>query len=158
VPDHVPTQVFWPGYSERLFRPQAPDATLRRALGIADDRFVVTYNGNAHSANAAEMRSLYLAIALLNRVGRPVTLLRLGVDGLDFLGEARPWVQPHVVALGGRPHAEQPRYLALADALVQPGRSDAFNDYRFPSKLPEFLAMARAVVLPATNIGRYLTD
>ena len=158
VPDHIPSQVFWPGYSERLFRPQPADSSLKRALGIADDRFVVTYNGNAHSANAGEMRSLYLAVALLNRVGRPVTLLRLGVDAMDFLGDVRRWVEPHVVALGGRPHAEQPRYLALADALVQPGRSDAFNDYRFPSKLPEFLAMARAVVLPNTNIGRYLTD
>lgn len=158
VPDQVPTQVFWPGYSEHLFRPQPPDLTLRRTLGIADDRFIVTYNGNAHSANAGEMRSLYLAVALLNRAGHPVTLVRLGIDAIDFLGDARPWVQPHVVALGGRPHGEQPRYLALADALVQPGRSDAFNDYRFPSKLPEFLAMARAVVLPNTNIGRYLTD
>ena len=158
VPDHVPKQVFWPGYSERLFRPQPPDPALRRSLGIGDDRFVLTYNGNGHSANAGEMRSLYLAVALLNRVGRPVTLVRLGIDIVDFLGDARPWVQPHVVDLGSRPHAEQPRYLALADALVQPGRSDAFNDYRFPSKLPEFLAMARAVVLPNTNIGRYLTD
>ncbi|NES08364.1 MAG: glycosyltransferase, partial [Okeania sp. SIO2F4] len=37
--------------------------------------------------------------------------------------------------------------------LIQPGRPDRFNNYRFPCKLPEFLAMGKPVVLPATNIG-----
>jgi glycosyltransferase involved in cell wall biosynthesis len=46
----------------------------------------------------------------------------------------------------------------LADALVQPGRSGPFNDYRFPSKLPEFLATGRPVILPHANIGRHLRD
>jgi hypothetical protein len=41
---------------------------------------------------------------------------------------------------------------------VQPGRPGGFNDYRFPSKLPEFLATGRPVVLPATNLGRFLRD
>ena len=47
------------------------------------------------------------------------------------------------------------RLLAIADALVQPGGPSAFNDYRFPSKLPDYLASGKPVVLPATNIGRY---
>jgi hypothetical protein len=54
--------------------------------------------------------------------------------------------------------ADVPRYLRLADVLVQPGRADGFNDYRFPSKLPEFFATGRPVVLPATNIGRFVRD
>jgi hypothetical protein len=41
---------------------------------------------------------------------------------------------------------------------VQPGRADSFNDYRFPSKLPEFLAMARPVILPASNVGLRVRD
>ena len=41
------------------------------------------------------------------------------------------------------PKARLPRLLALADVLVQPGRAGAFNDYRLPSKLPEFLAAKR---------------
>jgi 2-polyprenyl-3-methyl-5-hydroxy-6-metoxy-1,4-benzoquinol methylase len=48
--------------------------------------------------------------------------------------------------------------MRLADVLVQPGHPGEFNDYRIPSKLPEFLATGRPVVLPATNIGRYLRD
>src|SRR5262249_42883780 len=42
--------------------------------------------------------------------------------------------------------------------LVQPGRSDPFNDFRFPSKIPEFLAMQKPVVLPHSNIGLHMKD
>ena len=44
---------------------------------------------------------------------------------------------------------------------MQPGGPDEFNDYRFPSKLPEFFALGRPVVLPRTNLGtlvRHGTD
>ncbi len=51
-----------------------------------------------------------------------------------------------------------PKIVALADALVQPGKADAFNEYRFPSKLPEYLASGKPVVLPRTNIGRFLVN
>jgi glycosyltransferase involved in cell wall biosynthesis len=51
-----------------------------------------------------------------------------------------------------------PHYLALADAFVQPGAADDFNRLRLPSKLPEFLAMGRPVILPDCNIGHDLTD
>jgi glycosyltransferase involved in cell wall biosynthesis len=54
------------------------------------------------------------------------------------------------------PWREIPSYLALADAFVQPGPPDDFNRYRLPSKLPEFLAMGRPVILPNCNIGHDL--
>src|SRR5262249_10575292 len=100
----------------------------------------------------------YLAVGALNRRGIPTTLVRLGQDRVDPLSFELSWIRRNVVDLGVRPHVEIPRYLALADVLVQPGRSDQFNDYRFPSKLPEFLAMGKPVVLPATNIGLHLKD
>ncbi len=56
------------------------------------------------------------------------------------------------------PGSEVPGYLALADAFVQPGAPDEFNRYRLPSKLPEFLAMGRPVILPRCNIGNELSD
>jgi glycosyltransferase involved in cell wall biosynthesis len=46
-----------------------------------------------------------------------------------------------------------PDVLALGDVLIQPGKADRFNTYRFPSKLPEYLAMGRPVILPLANIG-----
>jgi glycosyltransferase involved in cell wall biosynthesis len=53
-------------------------------------------------------------------------------------------------------HVDIPRVLGLADFLVQPGADDAFNEYRLPAKLPEFFAMGRPVLLPATNVGRFV--
>ena len=48
--------------------------------------------------------------------------------------------------------------LASTDILVQPGRADSFNDYRFPSKLPEFFASRKPVILPRTNLGLAVRD
>ena len=56
------------------------------------------------------------------------------------------------------PRNEVGRYLRLADVLVQPGRANDFEEYRFPAKLTEFLATGRAVILPDTNVGRSLED
>jgi glycosyltransferase involved in cell wall biosynthesis len=53
-------------------------------------------------------------------------------------------------------HRHLPPLMALADIFVQPGVSDSFNDYRFPSKLPEFFSLGRPVVLPRTNLGAQL--
>jgi glycosyltransferase involved in cell wall biosynthesis len=63
-----------------------------------------------------------------------------------------------IVEIGYRPASEIPQYLGVADVLVQPGRSDTFNAYRFPCKLPMFLASGRPVVLPNCNIGDHLRD
>jgi glycosyltransferase involved in cell wall biosynthesis len=67
-------------------------------------------------------------------------------------------IERHVVRVPLQPRSEVPRYLGLADVLVQPGRAGAFNDYRLPSKLPEFFATGRPVVLPATNLGTVAAD
>jgi glycosyltransferase involved in cell wall biosynthesis len=103
--------------------------------------------------------SLYVAVKLLQRRGHPVRLVRLGhsefggVDPRAFRG-----VSDGVLELGPIGWRDVPDYLTLADAFVQPGGPDEFNRYRLPSKLPEFLAMGRPVVLPDCNIGDDLTD
>src|SRR5205814_8163093 len=124
----------------------------------ADGDSVLVYAGNVHSSNAAEVRSLYLAVAAINRAGRPLKLVRLGRDYVQFVERELKSVERYVVRVPLQQRAEVPRYLRLADVLVQPGRPDGFNDYRLPSKLPEFFATGRPVVLPATNLGRFLAD
>src|SRR5207237_9448140 len=37
-----------------------------------------------------------------------------------------------------------------------PGTDNAFNKYRLPGKLPEFFAMGRPVILPRSNVGRFV--
>ncbi len=151
-----PHAVARPGIDLERFRPDlAP--WPREQLGLAPDDFVLVYHGTIHYANQHEMLSLYLAVKLLQRRGRPVRLVRLGhtefggPDPRSFraLGDG-------VIELGPIPWRDIPAYLAVADAYVQPGPPDDFNRYRLPSKLPEFLAMGRPVILPHCNIGNDL--
>jgi glycosyltransferase involved in cell wall biosynthesis len=144
----------WPAADARYFYPRPHPAGFCRLLDVRPDTIVLFYPGNVHASNAAEVRQLYAAVVQLNREGVPVMLVRTGLDRIDFLGELAPEVGRHVISLGQIPHQHHlPPLMALADIFVQPGEPDAFNDYRFPSKLPEFFALGRPVVLPRTNLG-----
>jgi glycosyltransferase involved in cell wall biosynthesis len=157
VPAGKPCLTLPPAADRRHYYPRPVPAAFRAALQLAPDSTVLFYHGNVHASNAAEMRELYAAALELNRTGTPVTLIRTGLDRVDFLGDLTAAVAPHVLALGQiQHHHHLPPLMALADVFVQPGGPDAFNDYRFPSKLPEFFALGRPVVLPRTNLGASL--
>lgn len=148
-----------PGVDHERFRPDLPPAVSRKELGLRPDDFVLVYHGIGHWANLRELFSLYLAVKLLQRRGRRVKLVRLGSTKLGGV-DPRTFqaLREGVPDLGDVPWRDIPGYLALADAYVQPGAPDDFNRYRLPSKLPEFLAMGRPVILPACNLGNDLTD
>jgi glycosyltransferase involved in cell wall biosynthesis len=156
---HRPHLVSRPGVDHERFRPDLQPAVSRETLGLRSDEFVIVYHGIGHFANQRELFSLYLAVKLLERRGRRVKLVRLGttkVGGVD--PRAFEALRYGVPDLGDVDWREIPGYLALADAYVQPGAPDDFNRYRLPSKLPEFFAMGRPVILPACNLGNELTD
>lgn len=151
-----PHRVARPGIDLERFHPDLTPPS-REELGLKPDDFVLVYHGTIHYANQHEMMSLYLAVKLLQRRGHPVRLVRLGhseFGGVD--PRAFRALADGVFELGPVPWREIPDYLALADAFVQPGPPDDFNRYRLPSKLPEFLAMGRPVILPHCNIGNDL--
>lgn len=158
-PSALPGCVFWPAADQSLDWSMPPDAAFRESVGIRPDEYVVAYTGNVHPANRGEVASLYLAIALLNRKGLKVRLLRTGQDHTPLFDEqGTGQIAPSVIELGFISRADVPRVLSIADALVQPGKSDPFNDYRFPSKLPEFFASGKPVVLPNSNLAHHLED
>ncbi|MCC5021803.1 MAG: glycosyltransferase family 4 protein [Candidatus Synoicihabitans palmerolidicus] len=114
-------------------------------------------HGNVHTANAVEVGELYRAVELLNRSGTPTWLVRTGRDSAAFAANIPASVRPHLIEIGFVKRTKDlPTLMSLADIFVQPGRAGAFNDFRFPSKLPEFFAISRPVVLPATNLGSAL--
>jgi len=155
---HRPHHVARPGIDSERFSPERPTRKTREQLGLRPEEFVLVYHGTIHYANQHEMMSLYVAVQLLRRRGHPVRLVRLGhseFGGVD--PRAFRAVSDGVLELGRIDWREVPDYLALADAFVQPGAPDDFNRYRLPSKLPEFLAMGRPVIVPDCNIGHDLT-
>lgn len=156
VPPEVPKLTLWPGADEDLFHPRPRDPALLEELGISEGTVILCYTGNVHSANAREVRSLYLAAAILDREGTPTRLVRTGRDFCPFLGPDEEWGRWISIELGHIPYQEIPAILSLAHVLIQPGANNAFNEFRLPGKLPEFFAMGRPIVLPRSNVGRFL--
>lgn len=153
-----PTAVFRPGFDPGFAGPR-PEAScaVRRRLGIADGTLLTVYTGNVHASNVDEVRSLYLAVALANRTGLPMTLVRTGIDHVPLADHGLADLRRHAIELGCVPRAELPDLVCAADVLVQPGRIDDWNAGRVPSKLPEWLVSGRPVILPRTNLGADLT-
>ena len=155
VPPGVPFVELPPGVDFTLFHPGPPDPALRASLGLRAEEKVLCYPGSSHFANAPEMAALYEAVFALNREGTPCRLLRTGRDTPEFVARFAPGdLARYILHLGIVDRDRLPGLLRLADALVQPGRDDAFNRYRLPSKLPEFLASGRPVITPRANVGR----
>ena len=153
APDDTPCLTFWPAATDD-FRPLERNTQLRRKLGIPDDETVVFYHGNVHRANTAEMNELYQAIAKLNASGKPTWLIRTGRDHDEFKKLTQGLLTGRLIHVGFVKRAKDlPILMSMADVFVQPGSPGAFNDYRFPSKLPEFFAIGRPVILPASNLG-----
>src|SRR5262249_3527468 len=149
---------FWPGFDPQfLSLPESPidSGFLQR---VPTGSKVLVYNGNIHQTNAPEVRSLFLSVQALRRIGRNITVLWAGrrQTNQDWIEEAIG--SGAVIDLGFLSRTKVYSVLALADILVQPGRSDRFNVYRFPSKLPEFFASGKPVVLPRANVGCFLQD
>ena len=159
APPGVAFAALWPGVDFTRFQPGAADPKLRAELGVRAEEKMVVYPGNSHFANAGELGSLYEAVFLLNRSGVACRLVRTGYDTTEFLQRfAVEDLERFVVNLGFVERERLPELLRLADVLVQPGEADDFNRYRLPSKLPEFLAMGRPVVLPRANVGLRVWD
>jgi glycosyltransferase involved in cell wall biosynthesis len=157
-PGDLPGLVFWPGFDPE-FLTQVVAACDPNASGARDDETILVYNGNIHETNVEEVRSLFLSVLALRRSGRSVKLVKTGRNTVSN----QPWIQEAIESgavtdLGFLPRSELSSVLAAADILVQPGRSDKFNDYRFPSKLPEFFATGKPVILPRTNVGLAVRD
>jgi glycosyltransferase involved in cell wall biosynthesis len=157
-PTHVPGMVFFPGHDAAFAKIEGRDEELRAALGILPDELLAVYTGNVHNSNFREVRSLVIAVAFVNRRGLRVKLVKTGWNAYVLPELSDPEIAQHAVDRGFVARSDIPRLLAAADLLVQPGQSGEFNDYRFPSKLPEFLASGRPVILPRSNIGLLLKN
>jgi len=158
VSKRQPHLVLWPIINPELFFNQKKNPDIQKKLGISDHEVVLAYTGNVHHSNADEVRKLYMAVGLANKEGIPVKCIRTGKDICSFLASEEEWVRKYFIELGFVDRNIFMSCLPLADILIQPGKKSKFNDYRMPSKIPEFLATGKPVVVPDTNIGRFLED
>lgn len=161
-PEHVPGHVFWPSCEPEVFAiPPASSPEEKRRWGIAPEEKVLLYPGNVHPNNFKEVTHLYLAATNLRAAGIPLRLIKFGAYPKRVLEhlETLPNIYETVVDLTDTiTPADIPQVMRAVDYLVQPGADTAFNRYRFPCKLPLFLASGRPVILPKTNLGNHLVN
>lgn len=158
VPPGIPSTILEPGVDGAYLNSPGNKESLRSELGIRETEKLIAFTGSCTFANEPEMLDLYRAVALLNRRGFPTKLVRTGFNRPQFQASLTPELTSHTIDLGFIDKTRLPALLGAADILVQPGKPGPFNDYRLPSKLPEFLASGRPVVLPPTNIALSMSD
>jgi hypothetical protein len=153
APAELPRHELVPVMDFEFFASRDGSVPLRRALGISPASHVIAFNGNDHAAAALDIRQLYETVDILIERGRDVTFLRTGhvqpanYDGLQFRPGAR------CVEMGFIDRARVPEIMSLADVVIQPGDADAFNAFRLPAKVPEYLSMSKPLIMGAANIG-----
>ncbi len=154
APDNVPRMTFWPACEEAFFHlpPKAPE-TLYAELGIKPQTKIIVYPGNIHIYNKDSICTLFTALDIVNKKGYPIKLIKCGLNSVPLEDVAPPHVLEHIIDVGHPPAYKLPIYVSFSDILVQPGHPGNYDDYRFPSKIPLFLASGRPVILPKTNIG-----
>lgn len=158
VPDGMPRMTFWPACEKNFFQiPVEANRKLQQECGIEPGTTVIVYPGTVHKWNQDDIRDLVLALDILDKQGRKVKLIRSGYDDVLFDEPVRSAYLRLASGFGEVPAKDIPALIQLADILVQPGHPNRYNDYRFPSKIPFFLASGRPVLIPRTNIGTELT-
>ena len=160
VPNDVPTQLIWPACEEEFYKlPVNRNMKLRETFKIPENATVIVYPGNVHYANADIVAPLYRALPLIEQKGHPIHLVRCAGSDHGFIPkDIYEIIEKYITAFPMSQPSQLPAFLRIADILVQPGSENTFDDYRFPSKLPLFLASGRPVILAKTNIGRFLED
>lgn len=133
------------GVDLERFSPRAADDGIRRRLGAGPDDFLVLHIG-AHGISHA-LESIADGAKLL--AGRPRIRFAFVGEGARKVDLERKLSNDDItnaISLPGIPRDEVPGYVAAADLCLVPLRSiDAFEKW-IPSKMFEFLGMAKPVL------------
>ncbi len=157
VPAGQPSCEIVPLIDPAFFAPAPPDPSLRHALGIPAGATVIGYNGNDHHGNTEDIRQLYATVQILLDRGHSVRLLRTGHTLPEILDAFPASVRAAVISCGFLPRETLPAHMRQAGFFLQPGGPDEFNTHRLPAKVPEYLMLARPVIMGTANLAAELT-
>lgn len=152
-----PTILLYPGLDLNKFDAIKENPSLRKQLGISKETILLVYPGGISASNLYDVANLYNAVRLLHEKGLNIKLIKTGPNNPKLNQVIGSSLDKFVIDLGFIPKSTLLTYLKTADLLVQPGTDERFNNYRLPSKLPEFLAIGKPVITGNTNIGKILS-
>jgi len=145
------------GVETGLFSPGAPDQELRRALG-AEGKFVVCYIGTIGMAHGLE--TLVEAAARLRESSPQVLFLLVG-EGAEkerIISLAHSRGLTNVRFVDQQPREKIPAYIRASDVcLVLLKKTELFKTV-IPTKMLEFMACARPVILGVDGQARKIVD
>lgn len=123
-------------------------------------RVVVGYAGNAKDYQGIDVLIDAMKIVQQQRPGvfGLVLVVSSGYDGVKQLVDAAGLTQDTLL-LGQQPHDAMPGILRSCDILTIPRRSAAITEYAFPSKIAEYAALGKPLVV--TEVGDmsfFITD
>jgi glycosyltransferase involved in cell wall biosynthesis len=156
IPPRLPRLLLWPGANQDVFYPRPKDGELFARLRIPLNATVLCCVADVKTRNLRSVRSLYVAVAVLNREGVPTTLVRIGRGEDAFLSGNGQWARKYSVELGPVSEEELPRILSLADILVEPGRRAEIDEITMANSLPRLLAMGRPIILPRIGADMFI--
>ena len=149
-------RVVYNGIDPALFHPRPRDESLLRAHGL-EGRFLVAYVGTlglAHGLHAI----LDAAERLRHEPDVRFVLIGDGADRPRLEEEIRNRGLENVQLLGLRPRSEIPAWVASIDVCLVMLRDLAVFERVIPSKIFEFLAQERPVILSARGEIRRLVE
>jgi len=156
LPKGKPIHILEPGFDLRAAKKNQEPVFNKNTFGIPEAFKIISYPGGASGPNREDLCDLYTAVHLLNEHGTPTILMKTGFPDPEVRksipAEANQWIRD----IGYLPRDQVWRLIEMADVVVQPGRINAYNEYRLPSKLPDFLCLGKPLVTTRTNLGERL--
>ncbi len=158
IPRGIPYHVLSPGFDQIAAQINPEPAFSKAIFGIPEHYKVITYPGGASGPNGEDLIDLFEAVNLLNEHGTPTILLKTGFPDLTLRSQlpanAKNWIRD----VGFLKRNQVWCLIELADIVVQPGRINAYNEKRLPSKLPDFFCLGKPVITTRANIGKSLIN
>jgi|GEM_PF-953477 len=153
-----PIRTLYPGVDLKRFGGRHKDKELERELRI-EGRTVFLYSGSIAAFH--DFTAFLEGLPAVVKDYPEIVVVQLGHNYIPHLTE--PLLEKldlanHVVFAGPIPHADMPRYLGLADVFLGVTALNRFNAHRLPSKIPEYMAIGRPILLSDTGAANELED
>lgn len=153
-----PIRTLYPGVDLERFIGLGRDRQLERELGI-EGRTVFLYSGSIAAFH--DFTAFLEGLPAVVKDYPEVVVVQLGHNYIPHLTGPlleKLGLTDHVVFAGPIPHSDMPRYLGLADVFLAVAALNRFNAHRLPSKIPEYMAIGRPILLSDTGAANELED
>jgi len=145
------------GVDTDLFKPRTEAAEIRAVLK-AENKFIVAYIGTMGMAHSLE--TLVEAASRLQDSAPDILFLFVGegAEKAEIVSAARKRALTNVRFLDQQPRDRIPAYISASDVCIVPLRKSALFGTVLPTKLLEFMACGRAVILGVDGLARKILE